>query len=85
MLTEIEGVRVDLKMKDDEMCARETVLEQRTWLVDRLEEMYEIFTGREKPVSPLKFKYHHVYTTINLTYFNFQVPKGEGDTNHPYI
>ena len=191
MLTEMEGVRVDLKMKDEEMCARETVLEQartegeltcaslkrvkqdltremtqcktlegrmgqispanelfpddnsegggeveelrsrprehmeavqslwkeqeakkteyeshvarlepreremnqmrsefaaqRSWLVGRLEEMYEIFTGREKPVSTLKFKYHHVYTTINLTYFNFQVPKGEGDTNHPYI
>ena len=162
MLTEMEGVRVDLKMKDEEMCARETVLEQartegeltcaslkrvkqdltremtqcktlegrmgqispanelfpddnsegggeveelrsrhrehmeavqslwkeqeakkteyeshvarlepreremnqmrsefaaqRTWLVDRLEEMYELFTGREKPVSPLNHR-----------------------------
>ena len=189
MLTEMEGVRVELKMKDDEMCARETVLEQartegelistslkrakhdlaremtqcktlegrmgqispanelfpddspegggeveelrsrhrehmeavqslwkeqeakkteyeshvarlepreremnqmraefaalRSWLVGRLEEMYELFTGREKPVSP--FNNHLVYTTINLTNFNFQVPKGEGDRKNIHI
>ena len=84
---EHESLKEQLEPQEREM--KETWAEfdqQRGWMVARLEEMYDLVTGREKPVSPTHTHIHYYAYVHNHThtvyYYShcfcfFQVPKGE--------
>ena len=66
--TEYESHVARLEPREREMNQmRSEFATQRTWLVGRLEEMYDLYTGREKPVSSNNI------VRLKLTSFFYQV------------
>ena len=70
---EHESLKEQLEPQEREM--KETWAEfdqQRKWMVARLEEMYDLVTGREKPVSQTHtFIIMHMYTIIHTLFICF--------------
>ena len=61
--TEYESHVARLEPQEQQMNQmKEEFAQQRNWLVSRLEEMYDLFTGREKPVSYI----HNILLTVYI-------------------
>ena len=82
---EHESLKEQLEPQEREMNETWAGFEQqREWMMARLEEMYDLVTGREKPVSHTHIHYYanvhnHTHTVYCYSHWFcfFQVPKGE--------